>query len=177
MFAAIVLRGVVFGADNSEACGYKQVRQRWHMPTPAGWVLNEEASELYDANIYLSPGKNLKTLDRQLVIKAHPKSDPYLGPTLDHSIKRGIQHYRSLYGGGTYTDAPSIPTGAGVSARLYSFKPGKVQDIRPSYESWVFLEEQQCFIDLYVGAYSQEVHDANLPAFKWLVSNFKKKVK
>lgn len=158
--------GAADKAGNSDPCDYKQIRQRWHVPVPAGWVLNEEASDFNDANVFLPPGKNQKNTDRQMAIKADLKSDPELGPTLGHFTNKSIRHYQSLYGGGPSSDAISIPAGAGGAIRLYSFKPGKKKDLRPSYASSVFIEDQHCFIDVFLEAYSQEAHDANLSAFK-----------
>lgn len=181
LLAATIVAGLfnfsVFAADG---CDYKQIRQRWNLPVPTGWVLNEESSRILDSTMLYPQGANLQATTNiiTMVITARSKTDEDLkGMSLDQFTKGTIRAVQSSNGGGPYTDTKSIPTGSGSSARVYDFKPGKAKEtIELAYQSWVIIEDgQQCFIEIHLEAPTQVSHDAHYPAFKTLVANFRRK--
>ncbi|TAK54672.1 MAG: cytochrome c [Gammaproteobacteria bacterium] len=158
--------------DGSEPCGFKDVRSRWQLPTVSGWVLNEKASYLVNANVYLPPGRTLENSDRSLQIWADPKTDPDSGPTLGHYVNRVISYTRGLYQG-TVSEARPVPSNVGT-LRLYVVQPKP--GISPSaFHSIVFIEDAQCFINLSSFAVTEAVHESVQVPFRAFVSGFKKK--
>ncbi len=105
---------------------------------------------------------------------ASPKAEG--GSSLAEYTRKSIQYYRSKTPSATMTAIGTTLGGDGHPLPLYQLKPGpKTPPHETTYQSSVFIEDQHCFIDVYFSAYSQQVHDANLPLFKRFVSQFRKK--